>query len=91
MAKENYNPLANAQAQFDKVADYLELDSGLRALFREPMKEMHFSIPVKMDDGTTKVFKAFRIKHNDARGPAKGGSVFIPMKPPILYVLFLCG
>ncbi len=78
MAKEQYNPLANAQAQFDKVADYLELDSGLRALFREPMKEMHFSIPVKMDDGTTKVFKAFRIKHNDARGPAKGGIRFHP-------------
>ncbi|MDD2361744.1 MAG: Glu/Leu/Phe/Val dehydrogenase [Oscillospiraceae bacterium] len=78
MATLNYNPFENAQAQFDKVADVLELDSGLRALLREPMKEIHFTIPVKMDDGSTKVFKAFRIKHNDARGPAKGGIRFHP-------------
>ena len=78
MASENYNPLVNAQRQFDKVADALELDGGLRALLREPMKELHFSIPVKMDDGTTKVFRAFRVKHNDARGPAKGGIPFHP-------------
>lgn len=78
MASENYNPLVNAQRQFDKVADALELDGGLRALLREPMKELHFSIPVKMDDGTTKVFRAFRVKHNDARGPAKGGIRFHP-------------
>lgn len=73
-----YNPFENAQAQFDKVADVLELDNGMRELLREPMKEMHFSIPVKMDDGSTKIFKAFRIKHNDARGPAKGGIRFHP-------------
>ncbi len=78
MTTVNYNPFENAQAQFDKVADVLQLDSGLRALLREPMKEIHFSIPVKMDDGSTKVFKAFRIKHNDARGPAKGGIRFHP-------------
>lgn len=78
MATKNYNPFENAQTQFDKVADVLNLDSGIRSLLREPMKEMHFTIPVKMDDGSTKVFKAFRIKHNDARGPAKGGIRFHP-------------
>ncbi len=78
MAEVNYNPFENAKAQFDKVADVLEMDEGLRELLREPMKELHFTIPVKMDDGTTKVFKAFRIKHNDARGPAKGGIRFHP-------------
>jgi glutamate dehydrogenase (NAD(P)+) len=78
MAAANYNPFENAQAQFDKVADVLELDNGIRELLREPMKEVHFTIPVKMDDGSTKVFKAFRIKHNDARGPAKGGIRFHP-------------
>lgn len=78
MATENYNPFESAQAQFDKVSDVLQLDSGLRALLRQPMKEMHFTIPVKMDDGSTKVFKAFRFKHNDARGPAKGGIRFHP-------------
>lgn len=73
-----YNPFENAQAQFDKVAEMLELDNGARELLRQPMKEFHFTIPVKMDDGSTKVFKAFRIKHNDARGPAKGGIRFHP-------------
>lgn len=74
----NYNPYENAQIQFDKVADILDLNEGARELLRQPMKEMHFTIPVKMDDGTTKVFKAFRIKHNTARGPAKGGIRFHP-------------
>lgn len=74
----SYNPFENAQAQFDKVADILELNQGARDLLRQPMKEFHFTIPVKMDDGSTKVFKAFRIKHNDARGPAKGGIRFHP-------------
>ena len=74
----NYNPFENAQAQFDKVADMVGLEQGARALLREPMKEFHFTIPVRMDDGSTKVFKAYRIKHNDARGPAKGGIRFHP-------------
>lgn len=73
-----YNPFSNAQEQFDKVADVLNLDEGTRELLRRPMKEIHFTIPVKMDDGSTKVFQAFRIKHNDARGPAKGGIRFHP-------------
>lgn len=73
-----YNPYENAQIQFDHVADFLELDEGSRQLLRQPMKEMHFTIPVKMDDGSTKVFNAFRIKHNTARGPAKGGIRFHP-------------
>ncbi len=76
MSNSAYNPFENAQAQFDKVAEMLKLAEGTRELLRQPMKEFHFTIPVKMDDGTTKVFKAFRIKHNDARGPAKGGIRF---------------
>lgn len=51
MATVNYNPFENAQAQFDRVADVLQLDSGLRALLREPMKEIHFSIPVPIAQG----------------------------------------
>ncbi len=78
MSQSNYNPFANAQAQFDKAAAALNLDEGTSALLRQPMKEYHFTIPVKMDDGKTKVFQAFRIKHNDARGPAKGGIRFHP-------------
>ena len=73
-----YNPFENAQAQFDKAAEALGLEQGARDLLRQPMKEFHFTIPVKMDDGSTKVFRAFRIKHSDARGPAKGGIRFHP-------------
>ena len=78
MSTITYNPFEIAQEQFDNVASVLELDDGLRELLRQPMKEIHFTIPVKMDDGTTQVFKAFRIKHNDARGPGKGGIRFHP-------------
>jgi glutamate dehydrogenase (NAD(P)+) len=74
----SYNPYENAQLQFDNAAELLNLDSGARALLRQPMKEFHFTIPVKMDDGTTKVFNAYRIQHNRARGPAKGGIRFHP-------------
>ena len=74
----NYNPYENAQTQFDGVAKLLELDSGMKEFLRQPMKEFHFTIPVKMDDGTTKTFNAFRMKHNTARGPAKGGIRFHP-------------
>jgi glutamate dehydrogenase (NAD(P)+) len=76
----NYNAFQMAQEQFDKVADILELDEGTRELLRNPLREYHVSIPVRMDDGTTKVFRGFRCQHNDARGPAKGGIRFHPME-----------
>ncbi len=67
------NPFEMAQRQFDEVADQLELDGGVRAVLRRPLREFHFRIPVRMDDGTLRVFDGFRVQHNDARGPAKGG------------------
>ena len=73
-----YNAYVNAQAQFDKVAESIDLEPSLRELLRQPMRELHFTIPVKMDNGTTKVFNAYRIVHNDARGPGKGGLRFHP-------------
>ena len=78
MAEAKYNPYENAQIQFDNVAEILDLDPGMKEFLRQPMLETHFTIPIKMDDGTTKTFKAFRIRHNDARGPAKGGIRFHP-------------
>jgi len=78
MASKDFNPFDMAQAQFDKVADILNLDSASREILRNPLREFAFSIPVKMDDGTTKVFRGFRVQHNDARGPAKGGIRFHP-------------
>ncbi len=70
------NPYQHAQAQFDQVAELVKLDEATRQLLRQPMREYHFLIPVHMDDGTTKVFQGFRVQHNDARGPAKGGIRF---------------
>ncbi len=73
-----FNPFEMAQAQFDKVANLLELDRATRDLLRNPLREYHFSIPVRMDDGTFRVFRGFRCQHNDARGPCKGGIRFHP-------------
>jgi len=80
MADRSFNPFEMAQKQFDAVAEKLRLDEGTRELLRFPLREYHFSIPVKMDDGTTKVFRGFRVQHNDARGPAKGGIRFHPQE-----------
>lgn len=78
MKSSGFNPFAMAQAQFDKVADILNLDEATRDLLRNTLREYHFSIPVRMDDGSVKVFRGFRSQHNDARGPGKGGIRFHP-------------
>lgn len=72
------NPFAIAQQQFDAAAELLHLDPGLRAVLREPVRELHVTLPVRMDDGQVRTFKAFRVQYNDARGPAKGGIRFHP-------------
>jgi glutamate dehydrogenase (NAD(P)+) len=78
MKSTTYNPFETAQKQFDRTANMLELDQGTRDFLRNPMREYHFSIPIRMDDGNIKVFRGFRVQHNDARGPAKGGIRFHP-------------
>jgi glutamate dehydrogenase (NAD(P)+) len=78
MSEEKLNPFKIAQQQLDEAAKILGLDSGTHAALREPMREMHVSLPVRMDDGTVKVFKGFRVQYNDARGPTKGGIRFHP-------------
>ncbi|MEN6386384.1 MAG: Glu/Leu/Phe/Val dehydrogenase [Phycisphaerales bacterium] len=80
METGSYNPFHTAQSQFDNVAAILKLDEGVRELLRQPMREYQFTIPVRMDDGTFKIFKGFRVQHSDARGPAKGGIRFHPME-----------
>jgi len=80
MATGSFNPFHMAQKQFDRAADVLKLDQGTRELLRNPLREYHFSIPVRMDDGSVKVFKGFRVQHNDARGPSKGGIRFHPQE-----------
>ncbi len=75
-----FNPFEMARTQFDKIADALDIDSGMRELLRTPLREFHFGIPVRMSDGSTKVFQGFRVQHNDARGPCKGGIRFHPQE-----------
>ena len=76
--KEPVNPFAVAQAQLDQAAAILQLDKVMHAFLRQPMREFHFTIPVRMDDGRTELFQGYRVQYNDARGPAKGGIRFHP-------------
>lgn len=75
---ETTNAFEMAQRQFDHVAELLKLDPQVREILRWPLREFHFRIPVRMDDGGIKVFQGFRVQHNDARGPSKGGIRFHP-------------
>ncbi|MCL7414312.1 MAG: Glu/Leu/Phe/Val dehydrogenase [ANME-2 cluster archaeon] len=72
------NPFLIAQRQLDECARILDLDDSVREILRVPMREMHVSIPVRMDNGKTRVFQGFRVQYNDARGPTKGGIRFHP-------------
>jgi glutamate dehydrogenase len=72
------NAFEMAQRQFDHVAGLLRLDPQVSEILRWPMREYHFRIPVRMDDGSMRVFQGFRVQHNDARGPNKGGIRFHP-------------
>jgi glutamate dehydrogenase (NAD(P)+) len=67
------NPWQVAQQQFDLAADMLKLDPGLRQVLREPRRELTVHFPVKMDDGSVRVYTGYRVQHNLGRGPAKGG------------------
>jgi glutamate dehydrogenase (NAD(P)+) len=76
--REDLNPYRIAQIQFDMAAEYLKLDAGLRQVLRTPKRILEVSIPTKMDNGQVKVFTGFRVQHNVARGPAKGGIRYHP-------------
>jgi glutamate dehydrogenase (NAD(P)+) len=80
MKAEPFNSFQMAQKQFDGVAVKLGLDSGTRDLLRWPLREYAFAIPVRMDDGSIRIFRGFRVQHNDARGPCKGGIRFHPLE-----------
>jgi glutamate dehydrogenase (NAD(P)+) len=72
-AAPHINPWEVAQQQFDLAAERLNLDEGMRRVLREPRRELTVHFPVKMDDGSVKVFTGYRVQHNLGRGPAKGG------------------
>jgi len=75
---EELNPFAIAQKQLDRAAEIMGLDPATHELLRWPLRELHVTLPVRMDDGTVKIFHGFRVQYNDARGPTKGGIRYHP-------------
>jgi len=75
---ESINPFEIVQQQIDRCAEILHLEPSVTAILKTPMRELHVSLPVRMDDGSVKVFKGFRVQYNDARGITKGGIRFHP-------------
>src|SRR6266540_3261583 len=67
-----------ALAQFDKVAERLNMDVSMREVLRSPRRELTVNFPVRMDDGSVRVFTGHRVQHSTARGPAKGGIRYHP-------------
>jgi len=74
----NINAFDIVKTQVDQCAEILNLDSDVTAMLKTPMRELHVSLPVRMDDGSVKVFQGFRVQYNDARGVTKGGIRFHP-------------
>ena len=97
MSKESLNPLESAQKQVKAACDALGLEPAVYEILKEPQRMIEVSIPVKMDDGTMKVFKGYRAVHNDAIGPGKGGIRFHPgvnpdeVKALSVWMTFKCG
>ncbi len=76
--QEELNPFEVAKQQFNRAADYLDLDQSLRHVLESPKRQLIVSVPVKMDGGEVQVFEGYRVQHNIARGPAKGGIRYHP-------------
>jgi glutamate dehydrogenase (NAD(P)+) len=75
---EDLNPFRIAMQQFDTAAQKLKLEEGMREVLRSPRRALSLHLPIKMDDGTVKVFEGFRVQHNNSRGPCKGGIRYHP-------------
>lgn len=76
--KTKINPFRNAQKQLDGVAEILKLKKGIHEYLRSPQREFSVNFPVRMDSDDIKIFTGYRIQHNDARGPFKGGIRYHP-------------
>jgi glutamate dehydrogenase (NAD(P)+) len=76
--QEELNPFEIAKQQFNRAADYLDLDASMRHVLQHAKRQLIVSIPVKMDGGDVQVFEGYRVQHNIARGPAKGGIRYHP-------------
>ncbi|MBK9715455.1 MAG: Glu/Leu/Phe/Val dehydrogenase [Kouleothrix sp.] len=78
MTSERNNPFHIAQQQFDSAAELLDLPQDIREILRVPQRELTVNFPVKLDNGTTKVYTGYRVQHNLGRGPVKGGIRYHP-------------
>jgi glutamate dehydrogenase (NAD(P)+) len=76
--KEDLNPYHIAQSQFDIAAEHLKLQNGLRKVLRTPRRVVEVSVPMRLDTGEVHMFVGYRVQHNTARGPAKGGIRYHP-------------
>jgi glutamate dehydrogenase/leucine dehydrogenase len=74
----NNNPFENAQKQIDSAAEYSDCDQEIIKVLKEPERVVEVSIPLEMDNGKIRIFKGFRVQHNNYRGPYKGGLRYHP-------------
>ncbi len=77
-AARGTTPWEDARAQLDRAAEHLKLKPDITKLLRSPFREMHVEVPVRMDNGRLDMFSGYRVQHNGARGPYKGGIRFHP-------------
>ncbi|SHF26104.1 glutamate dehydrogenase [Seinonella peptonophila] len=97
MIEENMNPFLTAQKQIETAANKLQLPQHVIEILKRPMRVLKVTFPVKMDDGSMRVFEGFRSQHNDAVGPTKGGIRFHPsvtedeVKALSMWMTFKCG
>ena len=77
-ARAKISDLEVVRHHFDRAWDSLGLPDDIRQIFWEPYREVTVQIPIKTADGVTRVYKGYRIQHNGARGPYKGGVRFHP-------------
>ena len=73
------NSFQNAMAQLDKAAKIKKFKDNFIDRLRQPDRDIRISIPVKMDDGATKIFEGYRVEYNNALGPYKGGIRYHPL------------
>jgi glutamate dehydrogenase (NAD(P)+) len=91
MDEKPFNLFEMAQKQFDRCADLLELDHPIRQFLRIPMREVQFSLPIRLDNGETQILRGFHVQFNDSRGPTKAAFAFTPCKRLIPSVPWACG
>jgi glutamate dehydrogenase (NAD(P)+) len=78
VSPQDLSPYEIAVQQFDRATEYLDLKAGIREMLRKPKRELTVNFPVKMDDGSVKVFTGYRVHHSAVLGPTKGGIRYHP-------------